>query len=452
MHYLLQVNFYLIIFYAFYHFFLRRETFYQANRFYLMVTGVMAFVIPFLQSELVKSWFVTQEVGMIMSTYQLDGLEVYVKEGLEITFKDVLLFLYTAGMLYFTVVFGLQVWNTLGLFKRPEHEDMAFSFMGKVRVGQNFSAYPAVLAHERAHIQQCHSFDVILFEVISILCWMNPITYFLKREIRLLHEYQADAVAAKMTGSKAMYAALLVSKKFGVSPDILLSSAFLKSSFLKARLEMLGKESSQKQALLKYGLIAPVFLAMMVFASASIASPLEVIVILAEQKPRATKEVKIDLSDYAKDGTIHGVEDGEDLSLGQNLPPEPAPAVSEIALQSKKTPSPALPVEIRLAPEFLEVNPTYPGGESAMYRFLSEEISYPSAASKANVQGRVVVQFVVEKDGSISEPSILKGIGFGADEEALRVVAKMPKWNPGKQNGENIRVKYTIPILFSISD
>ncbi len=450
MHYLLQVNFYLVIFYAFYHYFLRRETFYQANRFYLMVTGVMAFVIPFLQSEMVQSWFVTQEVGMIMSTYQLDGLEVRVKEDLNITFRDVLLFLYTAGMLYFTFVFGLQIWNTLALFKQPEHEDMAFSFMGKVRVGQSFSAYPAVLAHERAHIRQCHSFDVILFEVIAILCWMNPIAYFLKREIRLLHEYQADAAAAKLTGSKALYAALLVSKKFGVSPDILLSSAFLKTSFLKARLEMLGKESSRKQALMKYGLIAPVFLGMMIFASASIASPFEVIIHLAEQKPRIAKEVKVDLSDYAKDGTIHGLADNADLSLGQHLPP--APAKKESLAQVKKAPVVQTPIEIVLAPEFLEVNPTYPGGESAMYRFLSEEISYPSAASRANVQGRVVVQFVVEKDGSISEPSILKGIGFGADEEALRVVGKMPKWNPGKQNGENIRVKYTIPILFSISE
>lgn len=449
MHYLLQVNFYLVIFYAFYHYFLRRETFYQANRFYLMVTGVMAFVIPFLQSELVQSWFVTQEVGLIISTYQLESLEVRVNEGLDFTFKDMLLLLYTGGMLYFTVTFGLEIWKTLALFKKPEHEDMAFSFMGKVRVGQNFRAYPAVLAHERAHIKQCHSFDVILFEVISILCWMNPVVYFLKREIRLLHEYQADAVAAKLAGSKAHYAALLLSKKFGVSPDILLSNAFLKSSFLKARLEMLGKESSRKQALMKYGLIAPVFLAMMVFASASIASPLEEIAIMVAQKPRPAKEVRVDLSEYAKDGTIRGVEDEEDLSLGQNFPPPPIPARE---IKGKKAPSSTTGAEVQLTPEFLEINASYPGGDQAMYRFLGQEIAYPIAASKANVQGRVIVQFVVEKDGSITEPSVLKGIGFGADEEALRVVSKMPKWNPGKQNGESIRVKYTIPILFSISE
>jgi len=87
-----------------------------------------------------------------------------------------------------------------------------------------------------------------------------------------------------------------------------------------------------------------------------------------------------------------------------------------------------------------------------MYRFLNTNIRYPSAAARANIQGRVTLQFIVEKDGTVTSPKVLKGIGFGADEEAVRVVSSMPQWTPGMQNGRSVRVYYTIPIMFTLSE
>jgi periplasmic protein TonB len=126
-----------------------------------------------------------------------------------------------------------------------------------------------------------------------------------------------------------------------------------------------------------------------------------------------------------------------------------APPVEEVAKGIKDI------VEIEESNEpFLtvEVKPSFAGGDKEMYKFLSQNLKYPSAAQRANIQGKVFLKFIVEKDGSISGVENLKGIGFGCDEEAARVVKLMPKWIAGKQNGRNVRVFFTIPVFFKLDD
>jgi protein TonB len=100
----------------------------------------------------------------------------------------------------------------------------------------------------------------------------------------------------------------------------------------------------------------------------------------------------------------------------------------------------------------VEVQPSFMGGNSEMYKFLGKNLKYPTAAQRANIQGKVFLSFIVEKDGSITDIETMKGIGFGCDEEAMRVVKLMPKWSAGKQNGRNVRVKFTIPVFFKLND
>jgi periplasmic protein TonB len=117
---------------------------------------------------------------------------------------------------------------------------------------------------------------------------------------------------------------------------------------------------------------------------------------------------------------------------------EPAPKVIEPAVD--------LPLFIS------DVNPAFPGGMEGMRAFLSKNMQYPAPATRSGTQGRVIVQFLVERDGSIAQAKVLKGIGFGCDEEALRVINKMPKWTPGSNNGQKVRVFYTLPILFQLDN
>lgn len=111
-----------------------------------------------------------------------------------------------------------------------------------------------------------------------------------------------------------------------------------------------------------------------------------------------------------------------------------------------------LPEEDNTAFITVEVQPSFIGGNSEMYKFLGKNLKYPSAAQRANIQGKVFLSFIVEKDGSITDIETMKGIGFGCDEEAMRVVKLMPKWIAGKQNGRNVRVKFTIPVFFRLDD
>ena len=98
----------------------------------------------------------------------------------------------------------------------------------------------------------------------------------------------------------------------------------------------------------------------------------------------------------------------------------------------------------------VEQMPSFPGGDAKMYEYLGKNIKYPQIARETGIQGRVFVNFVVEPDGSVSNVKVLRGIGGGCDEEAMRVVKAMPKWSPGKQRGKTVRVSYTLPVVFKL--
>ncbi len=100
--------------------------------------------------------------------------------------------------------------------------------------------------------------------------------------------------------------------------------------------------------------------------------------------------------------------------------------------------------------EKAEVMPQFPGGDQAMMKFVAENVQYPQEARDKEISGRVMVGFIVEKDGSVNEVKVVKGIGGGCDEEAVRVVKAMPKWKPGKQKGKPVRVHYTLPLTFKL--
>ena len=100
--------------------------------------------------------------------------------------------------------------------------------------------------------------------------------------------------------------------------------------------------------------------------------------------------------------------------------------------------------------EKAEVMPEFPGGEQAMMDFVAKNVKYPKEAMEKEISGRVLVSFVVEKDGSINETEVVKGIGGGCDEEAVRVVKAMPKWKPGKEKGKAVRVSFMLPIVFKL--
>ncbi|MFT5885502.1 MAG: protein TonB [Arcticibacterium sp.] len=164
-------------------------------------------------------------------------------------------------------------------------------------------------------------------------------------------------------------------------------------------------------------------------------------------EPKADEEVIIESpppeDKDLEDAIVSTIDvEGEDVTDVFTPPPPPPPAVTKPAGLGK-------PKEEQIFTA-VEQAPEFPGGVKEMYNFINSKIKYPPAAQRANISGRVFVKFVVEKDGSIGKIDILKGIGFGCDEEAERVIKSMPKWNPGRQNGKNVRVFFTMPVFYQL--
>jgi periplasmic protein TonB len=151
-----------------------------------------------------------------------------------------------------------------------------------------------------------------------------------------------------------------------------------------------------------------------------------------EPPPKVEETEKAVISNVTKEG-----EETEEVAAA----PPPVEAPKEVEIEKPKE------EEIFTS---VEQNPEFPGGNIEALKYIAKNIKYPSAAQRANVSGKVFIKFVVERDGAIGDVQILKGIGFGCDEEAQRVIKSMPKWTPGKQNGRNVRVWFTLPVNYQL--
>jgi len=139
---------------------------------------------------------------------------------------------------------------------------------------------------------------------------------------------------------------------------------------------------------------------------------------------------------------------GKQASLADNKP-APPPSIDPDVTPAGNKPEPTIPTPEKQVPRiWVEQMPMFPGGEGALLDFLSKNLKYPEEAKEIGTTGRVFITFVVETDGSITDVTIMRGIGNGCDEEAVRVVKSMPNWTPGKQNNVPVRVKFNLPIKF----
>lgn len=383
-----------------------------------------------------------------------------------------------------------------------------FSWMRYIVLSQSdYEAQDAsILAHERGHIRRRHSLDLVLVDTLTALQWFNPAMWMLRQDLRAIHEYEADAAVLSQGINMRQYQYLLIQK--AVSHCGYSVANGISHSTLKNRINMMltNKKSTSKSWLKVLALLPIAGLALGLNAETvndyvyeetpTTAQPqskivkkgkkdaqlkmgaktIEVKAKEVKDKAEASnkEEVATDVGKASKkldpsmtiqelvkhipgaeldeegNVTINGKKvkkvllDGMEISLGDDNEIVSVPVNTENSLEVKNIPDDPLF-------DVVEEMPKFPGGQEAMMKYLSESVKYPKEASKDGVQGRVVVQFVVEKDGSISEVEVVKKVNEHLDAEAVRVVNAMPKWKPGKQKGENVRVKYTLPISFRLS-
>ncbi|MFB0499530.1 TonB family protein [Mucilaginibacter sp. OAE612] len=415
--YLLLVNIYLLLFYGFYVLLLRKETFFQLNRLYLVSAALLSFMIPVIQANWVQNLFITQQVKYTL--YSSPVLVYHFKpiEESPISIGEVLFIIYAAGIVFLSLRLIWQLFKLKKVISQPQSQ-VSYSFFKTVKLNADGEENAAIATHEDVHAKQWHSADVLLVELVMIINWFNPIVYFYRRAIKHIHEFIADRHAVEAGTDKADYAMLLLSQTFN-TPSHNLVNSFFNKSLLKERIIMLQKNKSHRITLIKYGLSAPLFILMMVLSSATINNSDTIAVI-------NTKADKVFSTPASK---VAEITIDEPLKLERPV----------VAADT----SPVYTAVARL--------PEFPGGLGAFGKFLSTNIKYPATAREQKIQGRVIITFVVEKDGTLSNERIVKGITDDLNNEALRVIKLSPNWKPGMQGNRTVRTQYSVPISFTLA-
>ena len=422
--YLLQVNVGLILFYALYKLVCTRDTFFRSRRFILIVSLVLPFILPFID---VREWLESRDRMIMLTHFDYSAVLPEIVVGSEavetgnrvFVLSEWIAYLYLAGVLVLLVRLVIQAFSLYRLIVRmPEKEingvrvkclnvpSGPFSFfkwifMNPAAVKED--EISEILTHEMAHVKQHHSVDVLLAEMVSICCWMNPFAWLLKREVRLNLEFLADRKVMEAGFATKSYQyhllGLAYNHKYGLSNNF-------NFSHLKQRIIMMNKKKSNATGHIKYALFVLPAFALLVAGNISCSQD-------ASQTEDAKEEVVAPVSPEAKEA------------------PADSTAKEEVFMVAEQMPE-------------------FPGGMKELLKFLQDNLKYPENAMKNNVQGRVIVQFVVEKDGTLTEFKVARSVDPDLDAEALRVLQTMPKWKPGMQRGKIVRVKFTVPVSFKL--
>ena len=428
--YFLKINVAIALFYAFYRLFFHKDTFFHWRRIALLCFFAISLLYPLLNIE---GWIKAHEPMVAMAdlyaTIILPEQVVTIPQETEINWQELIKLLtgiiYWSGVLLLTARFFLQLGSIMRLHFQCSKSQLKgvrvhllkkeagpFSFFHWIFINPiqySDKEIDEILIHEQTHVRELHSLDIILVQLVILLCWFNPFSWLIRSEIRMNHEYLADKQVVTSGYDKKSYQYHLL----GIKHTSLAAANFYNNFSvlpLKKRIKMLNRKRTHNIMVGKYLMFIPVAALLLLFSNC------------------ANKKTDKVQSDTEKADTVVAAE-----------PDKTAEPQVEVAITETKGDS---------IYSVVETMPDFPGGQKELLSFLSRNIKYPTKAIESKIQGRVIVQFVVNKDGSISNAKIVRSVDPDLDKEALRVINSMPQWKPGMQKGEPVSVKYTVPIVF----
>ena len=488
----------------------RNSNRFQLNRIILLTISVFAFALPFIRINLEGQHFqemtsFKEEMDVIF--YSDAVIEETPVEASTLSVTDIISYIYIIGVVFLLMKF---VYNIVKIYKikagkkietiddvnfiYTNESHIPFSFLKNIYIPKdNLDAM--IIKHEMSHVKNYHSVDVILMEIMIAFQWFNPFIRMIKNELKSNHEFIADSEAIKDEDEKSNYMMLLLQQC--TADDF--STIANNFSFLltKKRISMITKNQKVKGSVIKVLLTLPVFALLILLntqcdnvkpnedkqqtpavenkAEGEVGN-LAGRIIFSDEKPFPCANVALE-----KDGkVVYSVTADENgnyefksipagtynlktfyegyttmIIEGFNIPANKFAFQNLYLLKqddADETSSQKPQVTQDTIYRVTEVMPEYPGGPNEMMKYLQENIKYPQSAKDNKIEGRVFVTFVVEKDGSISNAAVLRGIDKECDAEALRVVSSMPKWNPGQQDGKNVRTQFTIPIIYKFNN
>jgi len=504
--YIIQVLFIQVLFLGIYDLFLQKETFFKYNRWYLLGTPLLAFLIPFIQFSSLKYVVPTEVI------YQLPAVVLDPQSTIEATamYQSVnfLGSLFYIGVAILTVLFFTKLFRIVRLLqqskivKKQDHSlvllkdnKAAFSFFKYIFIHEKLieNMDLQVVQHELVHSKQWHTLDLLLFEILKILMWFNPLIYIYQHRISAVHEYLSDAEVLKNTDKKQYFNNLLA-HTFNVE-NISFVNQFYKHSLIKKRIIMITKNKSKKMKQLKYLLLVPVLLSMLIYTSCE--KEVDIQNVFNEAKENEGKLIsKGDFHIFIGNvfnGEIIPEEDmtaKEKMSMkrwnesssflierkiylkltpegkrvwhfyidknqvAKKLSPEAEKRNIEIAKMKEKTKD-YIPFAV------LESFPVYPGCEGAenpkscltqkIDAFVKENFNAELSKNIGVDPGvkRIFVMFSIDKDGNVDTVRA-RAPHKKLHDEAIRVINALPKMIPGKMKGISVGVKYSLPIVLRV--
>ena len=454
----LKVAVMLAVFYMFYRLLLARETFHRVNRIVLLLTAVASFVLPLCVITMHET--VTVEAVPTIQVGDMMMNAAPIAEPATPWWQILLPILFIIGMV---ATLGNTLWSLFRIIsliskseKHPQDDgtiicvtgnaDMApFSWM--LYIVMNRSDYEehneTILAHERGHIRLHHSWDLLLVDTLTALQWFNPAIWMLRSDLRAIHEYEADGEVLSQGINARQYQYLLITKAASIGGYSLANG--ISHSTLKNRINMMLHKKSNPTRLLKLIALIPIVAVALAVNAETVTDYVygEPETLQPVKKGKVNATIKTGMNSAITVVAADAEQDAEQADNNTNK-------VNDI-VKDKEGDDPDLQKNDNdKAYDVVEEMPQYPGGVGKLMEYVSMNVRYPKEAESKSIQGRVIITFVVEKDGSITDAEVIKSVDPALDAEALRVVKAMPKWTPGKQEGKPIRVKYTMPITFAL--
>ena len=519
--YFLKVNVAFVLFYAFYRLLFYKDTFFKLRRASLLAFFGLALLYPLLNiQEWVKEQEPMTEVIQIYSA-MLPEMIVTPEVVVKTDWKGILLsassYMYWGVMALLFVRFFIQLSSILLLAYRSRRTVIhgvpvyrldkpagPFSFFKMIFIhpeSHSDKEIDEILTHECTHVFQWHSVDVMICELITVICWVNPFAWLLKREVRHNLEYLADNTVIQSGYDCKSYQYHLLGLAHHYQAAATLYNSF-NVLHLKNRISMMNKKRSHGIGRTKYLIFIPLAAFLMLLsnieavaritgeiAAEAVAGVKEAteISVLSEDDVKVSGQVIDDFNgpvigaNVIVKGTNVGtitdtegyfvLETTKNAVLRFSFPGMKAKEVAVKDVQGKlkvqlysdgsaqgsqsAPPPPPMSPQISTDPSDLvftvvEVMPEFPGGQGALLQFLAKSIKYPVIAQQNGIQGRVTCSFVVGKDGVIRNIEVIRGVDPSLDLEATRVISMMPKWKPGMQKGKEVSVKYTVPVTFRL--
>ena len=488
--YLLKVNVAFVLFYAFYRLFFYKDTFFKQRRAILLAFFGLALFYPLLN---IQDWVRQQEpIADVIYMYSAMLPEATAKADAAASVDWYGWLLGSLGFIYWGIVaflcgrFLVQLSSILWLAHTSErvviHETPVyalrkaagpFSFFRMVFLhpeSHSDKETDEILTHECTHVSQWHSIDVILSEMMCMACWFNPFVWLLKREVRHNLEYLADNTVIQSGYDSKSYQYHLLGLAHHQSVTTLYNS--FNVLHLKNRIMMMNKKRSPGIVRTKYLIFIPLVGILMLLSNIEAVARLTVR--LANEATVSNAMVTatgilVDETGQPLIGASVVVKGGKERTItdkkGAFSLEVPANAILRCSYQGRESQEVLAAdmtnnTHLSLSSKSREMNeqvftvvekmPSFPGGDAELLKYIATNIKYPKESQDNGEQGRVICSFIVGRDGSVNNPEVLRGVTPLLNEEAVRVINTMPRWNPGMQRGKAVAVKYTVPITFRL--